>query len=83
MADLIQENPGPARLRELLAGDRLVVAPGAYDALSARLVERDLEAPQPRGALAFDRFNQLIGMPDVSRLESRFAVQGTVSEGRL
>jgi 2-methylisocitrate lyase-like PEP mutase family enzyme len=30
--------PG-ARLRELLAGDELVVAPGAYDALTARLVE--------------------------------------------
>ena len=30
--------PG-ARLRELLAGDELVVAPGAYDALGARLVE--------------------------------------------
>jgi 2-methylisocitrate lyase-like PEP mutase family enzyme len=29
-----------ARLRELLAGDELVVAPGAYDALSARLVEQ-------------------------------------------
>ena len=31
--------PG-ARLRELLAGPRIVVAPGAYDALTARLVER-------------------------------------------
>jgi 2-methylisocitrate lyase-like PEP mutase family enzyme len=40
MADLTQPNSGPARLRELLAGDRLVVAPGAYDALSARLVEQ-------------------------------------------
>lgn len=29
-----------ARLRELLARDRIVVAPGAYDALTARLVER-------------------------------------------
>src|SRR5918911_1000192 len=29
-----------ARLRELLAGDELVVAPGAYDALTARLVEQ-------------------------------------------
>jgi 2-methylisocitrate lyase-like PEP mutase family enzyme len=29
-----------ARLRELLAGDDLVVAPGAYDALTARLVEQ-------------------------------------------
>jgi 2-methylisocitrate lyase-like PEP mutase family enzyme len=29
-----------SRLRELLAGDALVVAPGAYDALTARLVEQ-------------------------------------------
>jgi 2-methylisocitrate lyase-like PEP mutase family enzyme len=29
-----------ARFRELLARDRIVVAPGAYDALTARLVER-------------------------------------------
>jgi len=29
-----------ARLRDLLAGDELVVAPGAYDALTARLVEQ-------------------------------------------
>lgn len=32
-------SPG-ARLRALLAGDGIVVAPGAYDALTARLVER-------------------------------------------
>jgi 2-methylisocitrate lyase-like PEP mutase family enzyme len=29
-----------ARLRELLAGDELVVAPGAYDCLTARMVEQ-------------------------------------------
>src|SRR5450631_3791462 len=29
-----------ARLRELLHGDGIVVAPGAYDALSARIIER-------------------------------------------
>lgn len=34
-----REAPG-ARLRALLAGDAIVVAPGAYDALTARLVER-------------------------------------------
>src|ERR687885_1992647 len=28
-----------ARLRELIAGDELVIAPGAYDALTARCVE--------------------------------------------
>lgn len=32
-------NAGPARLRQLLNGDRPVVAPGCYDPLSARLVE--------------------------------------------
>jgi 2-methylisocitrate lyase-like PEP mutase family enzyme len=31
---------GPERLRELLARPGLIVAPGAYDAVSARLVER-------------------------------------------
>src|SRR3954464_14239023 len=30
---------GAARLRELLAGDALVAAPGAYDCLTARVVE--------------------------------------------
>jgi 2-methylisocitrate lyase-like PEP mutase family enzyme len=40
MVDLLATvRNGPARLRELLAGDGPVVAPGAYDALSARLVE--------------------------------------------
>jgi len=40
MGDLAQPNPGPPRLRELLAGDQLIVAPGAYDSLSARLIEQ-------------------------------------------
>jgi 2-methylisocitrate lyase-like PEP mutase family enzyme len=31
---------GAARLRELRAGDGLVVAPGAYDCLTARIVEQ-------------------------------------------
>src|SRR5689334_20369163 len=30
---------GPTRLRELLSGSTVIVAPGAYDCLSARLVE--------------------------------------------
>src|SRR4051794_36691701 len=30
--------PGPSRMRALLRGDAMVVAPGAYDALTARLV---------------------------------------------
>ncbi|HEY1294847.1 MAG TPA: isocitrate lyase/PEP mutase family protein [Chloroflexota bacterium] len=33
------QTSGPARLRELLAGAEPILAPGAYDALSARLVE--------------------------------------------
>jgi hypothetical protein len=33
---------------------------------------RDLGAPQPAGGLAFDEFNDLVGMPDISELESRF-----------
>src|ERR687886_2562277 len=40
MADLTQRNTGAARLRELLAAGELVVAPGAYDALTARLIEQ-------------------------------------------
>ena len=38
MTEVTQDNRGPRRLRELLAGPEPVVAPGAYDALSARLV---------------------------------------------
>ena len=37
MADLMQRNAGPRRLRELLSRPEPVLAPGAYDALSARL----------------------------------------------
>ncbi|MPY95044.1 MAG: carboxyvinyl-carboxyphosphonate phosphorylmutase [Acidimicrobiia bacterium] len=41
MADLLRHRPsGPRRLRRLLAADLPVLAPGAYDALSARLVEQ-------------------------------------------
>lgn len=39
MSDLLQPRAPAGRLRELLAGDAPVLAPGAYDALSARLVE--------------------------------------------
>ncbi len=66
MADLTQPNSGPARLRELLAGDALVVAPGAYDALSARLVEQagfDAVYLTGYGATA-----SLLGRPDVGLL---------------
>jgi len=66
MGDLTAPNPGPPRLRELLAGDRLLVAPGAYDALSARLVEQagfDLVYMTGYGATA-----SLLGRPDVGLL---------------
>jgi 2-methylisocitrate lyase-like PEP mutase family enzyme len=66
MGDLTQPNSGPARLRDLLSGDRLVVAPGAYDALSARLVEQagfDAVYMTGYGATA-----SLLGRPDVGLL---------------
>ncbi len=41
MSTFLTSTPGAAtRLRRLLAGDEPVLAPGAYDALSARLVEQ-------------------------------------------
>jgi carboxyvinyl-carboxyphosphonate phosphorylmutase len=62
--------PGPAapraRLRELLAGPAPVLAPGAYDALSARLVEQagfDVVYMSGFGSTA-----SLIGRPDVGLL---------------
>ena len=39
MADLLHTPARPRRLRELLSGSAPVLAPGAYDALSARLIE--------------------------------------------
>ncbi len=40
MSDFLTANPGgPRRLRELLNASEPIVAPGAYDALSARLIE--------------------------------------------
>lgn len=66
MADLTSPNGGPARLRELLAGDQLIVAPGAYDALSARLVEQagfDTVYMTGYGASA-----SLLGRPDIGLL---------------
>lgn len=39
MAELLSERPDPRRrFRELLAGPETIVAPGAFDAMSARLV---------------------------------------------
>jgi 2,3-dimethylmalate lyase len=67
VGDLLGEPGAPrARLRELLAGPEPVVAPGAYDALSARLVEQagfDVVYMTGFGSTA-----SLIGRPDVGLL---------------
>jgi carboxyvinyl-carboxyphosphonate phosphorylmutase len=67
MADLLGHPAPPrARLRELLAGPGPVVAPGAYDALSARLVEQaGFEVVYMTG---FGTTASLIGRPDVGLL---------------
>jgi 2-methylisocitrate lyase-like PEP mutase family enzyme len=66
MGDLAQPNQGPARLRALLAADGLILAPGAYDALSARLIEQagfDVVYMTGYGASA-----SLLGRPDIGLL---------------
>jgi 2-methylisocitrate lyase-like PEP mutase family enzyme len=67
MADLLHApGAGRARLRALLASGRPVVAPGAYDALSARLVEAagfDVVYITGFGSAA-----SLLGRPDVGLL---------------
>jgi carboxyvinyl-carboxyphosphonate phosphorylmutase len=61
-----QDNHGAARLRELLAGPEPVVAPGAYDALSARLVaQAGFDAVYMTG---FGTSASLLGQPDVGLL---------------
>jgi 2,3-dimethylmalate lyase len=57
-----------ARLRELLAGPGPLLAPGAYDALSARLIERaGFDAVYMSG---FGSTASLIGRPDVGLLSA-------------
>jgi carboxyvinyl-carboxyphosphonate phosphorylmutase len=67
VADLLGHRPEPrARLRELLAAPGPLVAPGAYDALSARLVEQaGFDAVYMTG---FGTTASLIGRPDVGLL---------------
>src|SRR3712207_296534 len=67
MEDLLGNGRAPrARLRELLAGQGPLVAPGAYDALSARLVEQaGFDAVYMTG---FGTTASLIGRPDVGLL---------------
>src|SRR5437868_9875517 len=55
-----------ARLRELLAGPELLVAPGAYDALSARLIaQAGFSAVYMTG---FGTAASVLGQPDVGLL---------------
>lgn len=67
MAELLSDGRAPrARLRELLAAPEPLIAPGAYDALSARLVEQ-----AGFGAVYMTGFGttaSLIGRPDVGLL---------------
>ncbi|MGY1836150.1 oxaloacetate decarboxylase [Blastococcus sp. SYSU DS0510] len=67
MAELLSDGRAPrARLRELLDGPEPLIAPGAYDALSARLVEQ-----AGFGAVYMTGFGttaSLIGRPDVGLL---------------
>jgi len=66
LADLIQRNAGPGRLRELLSRPEPVLAPGAYDALSARLAEQaGFEAVYMTG---FGTSASLLGRPDIGLL---------------
>ncbi|TWF79329.1 2,3-dimethylmalate lyase [Pseudonocardia hierapolitana] len=67
MGDLLRSGPAPrARLRELLAAPDPVVAPGAYDALSARLVEQaGFDVVYMTG---FGTTASLLGRPDVGLL---------------
>ena len=66
MAELTDGNGGGAALRDLLGGDEPVLAPGAYDGLSARLVER---AGFPAVYLTgFGASATLLGRPDVGLL---------------
>ena len=64
MAELLgQRSGGARRLRELLARPAPVLAPGAYDALSARLVE---EAGFPAVYMTgFGTSAAYLGRPDV------------------
>ncbi|WP_116450246.1 isocitrate lyase/PEP mutase family protein [Blastococcus litoris] len=67
MADLLSTGRTPrARLRELIGGSAPLVAPGAYDSLSARLVEQaGFDAVYMTG---FGTTASLIGRPDVGLL---------------
>ena len=66
MADLMQRNGDVGRLREMLEGPEPVLAPGAYDGLTARLVEK-----AGFGAVYMTGFGtaaSLLGRPDIGLL---------------
>jgi 2-methylisocitrate lyase-like PEP mutase family enzyme len=67
MAGLLErDRSGPRRLRELLRGPGPVVAPGAYDAMSALLVE---QAGFPAVYMTgFGATASLLGRPDIGLL---------------
>jgi carboxyvinyl-carboxyphosphonate phosphorylmutase len=68
MAGMLERSSGPRRLRHLLAGDTAVVAPGAYDALSARMIEA---AGFPCVYMTgFGTAASLLGRPDVGLVSS-------------
>lgn len=63
MSGLLEVPSTPRKLRDLLAGRDPVVAPGAYDALSARLIE---EAGFPAVYMTgFGTAASLLGRPDI------------------
>ena len=67
MADLLRsKSPAPTRLRRLLGGVEPLLVPGAYDALSARLVEQaGFDVVYMTG---FGTAAGLLGRPDVGLL---------------
>jgi 2,3-dimethylmalate lyase len=68
MAGMLERSSGPRRLRQLFAGDSVVVAPGAYDALSARMIE---SAGFPCVYMTgFGTAASLLGRPDVGLVSS-------------
>ena len=63
-----QPASGPRRLREMLAGGGLIVAPGAYDALSARLIAAaGFSCVYMTG---FGTAASLLGRPDIGLVSS-------------
>lgn len=67
MNDLLHHSGNPRRrLRELVSGGQLILAPGAYDAMSARLVEA---AGFPAVYMSgFGVTASLLGRPDIGLL---------------